>query len=195
MIAFLQTYSKEIAALAAVVVTFLLNQGLRPRAKIVYGTRNAFTFLVDQPLYSPDGQKLLDKQGVHTASYAVKNVGREPAESVEITFNWRPPFLNVWPPRHYEDKPSPLNRHSVVFPSLAPGETAQVEVMAINAQLPVITALRCDQCVGKEVQLQPQQVYPAWVQRIIWVVLTLGIGSTGYLLVWLIQFAAKGVLR
>ncbi len=195
MMTLLQSYSKEIAALVAVLLAFILNQGLRPKAKVVYGIRNTFTFLVDEPLVSPDGTRLSDKQVVHTASIAVRNAGREPAENVEVTFNWKPQFLNVSPPRHYEEKASPLSRHSIVFPSIAPKEGVQMEIMAINAQLPLIAALRSDQCVGLEVQLQPQQVMPTWSQRLLLGLLTLGIAAAGYILVWLIQFAAQGVVR
>lgn len=195
MLTLLQTYSKEIAAVLAVLIGFALNQGLRPKAKIVYGTRNAFTFIVDEPLFSPEGQKLLDKQTVQTASIAIKNAGRDTAENVEVSFNWKPHFLNVWPARHFEEQTSPLGRHSIVFPSLAPKETVQMEVMAINAQLPMITALRSDQSVGSEVQLMPQQVYPAFVNRVTWFLLILGTATFGYGLVWLIQLAAAGAMR
>ena len=157
-----QDYAKELASLAAVLIAFLLNKHFRPRAKIIYGIRNSFTFLVDQPLRGPDGQEIRPTQSVTTRSFSISNTGKETAKNVEITFNWKPQFINVWPPRNFKTSDSAHGRFSVILDSLSPEEIFGIELLSINSNLPEITVVRCDECVGDEVPMSPQEVQPTW---------------------------------
>lgn len=186
-----QAYSKELISLAAVLIAFLLNKYFRPRAKIIYGIRNSFTFLVDQPLVDADGQEIRPIQTVTTRSLSVSNTGRETAKNVEITFNWKPHFLNVWPPRHFKTSDSAHGRHSVILDSLSPGEIFGVELLSVNSNLPEITVVRSEECVGNEVIMSPQQVQPAWKISIATYLIFAGIAATFYLIVTIIQLIAN----
>ncbi len=181
MLVFLQTYSKETAAITAVVLAFLLNRVFRLRPRIIYGVRHSFDHLVDQPRLNDSGQQIQAKQIVPTASVIMNNIGLQTAKNVELTFNFRPQFWNVWPARHFIETQSPQDRFTLSFESLAPKETVGIEIFAINAELPIITAVRCDECSGKFVQMQTQKKPATWLVVAVLFFGALGIATAAYI--------------
>ena len=115
------------------------------------------------------------------------NTALTAAKNVEVTFNWKPAFLNVWPARHYSTKDSAHNRHTLALDSLAPGESFGIELLAIAADLPVITALRCDESEGKLVAMQPQQAVGKWTVGLVYSLMSVGFGTTAYAAAWVVQ--------
>lgn len=192
MIEIAQTYSKELAAIAAVLLAFGLNRIFRPRAKLIYSIRHAFTFLVERPLLDGDGKQLAPRQVVNTASIFISNVGIEPAKGLEVTFNWEPQFFNTWPARHYQSKPSANGRYTVSFESLAPQEVVGLELLAINAELPAIANIRSEQSVGIQVAMVPQPIHPRWKIMLVTSLMGLGLGAIGYLFAYLFELFTKG---
>lgn len=190
MIDFAETYSKELVALAAVLIAFLLNSYFKPRAKLVYGFRNAFTFLVDEPIVDPTGKEIAKSQFVNTASLSVSNIGKETAKNIEVAFNWRPQFINIWPARHFETRDSAHGRHSLFLESLAPGEVFGVELLSINRELPALTSVRSDECTGTQVVMTPQQVQPPWKIGLAAYCILAGIAATAYFAAFVIQLIA-----
>jgi hypothetical protein len=191
MLQIFQTYSRELVGVSTVVFAFLLNRVFRPRAKLIYSVRHAFTFIVEQPLLDPQGNEVSPTQTINTASISISNLGIQPAKNVEIVFNWKPQFLNVWPARHYSTKDSPPARHSIVLDSLAPKEVFGMEILSINANLPGLTAVRSDDCVAANVPMIPQQVQPRWRIMLAGTLMVIGLAGAGYLVTALIQVIAR----
>ncbi len=81
-------------------------------------------------------------------------------------FNWKPLCVNLWPPRHFDEKTEADNRYIMVFDSLAPGEYLTCEIFSINYDLPRLLTVRSDQCVAKTVEMMPQPVIADWQRRL-----------------------------
>jgi len=108
---FISTYGKEIVSLLVPFITWFLNVGIRPKAKLIWTSPHSFTFLVQEPLRDAEGNVLHPSQKVATASIKVINTGRDTANKIELIFNWKPQYINLWPVRHYDQITDPDGRH------------------------------------------------------------------------------------
>lgn len=99
---------------------------------------------------------------MHTADIFVQNDGLLAAMAVEVTFNWKPRVFNVIPARAFTTETYALNRFAIHFDSIAPGEKVSIHIMSLNQELPVMTAVRAQNCVGKSIPLAPNRVMPGW---------------------------------
>jgi len=185
---FLKIYGKEIVALLVPCIAWALNYFFRAKAKIHFSTPHQFTFLVQEPLKDPQGNKIQPSQTVYTKSLLIRNAGKIPVSGAEIVFNWKPMCMNIWPPRHYDEIIEPDSRCTVKFESLAPGEYFGLELLSVNRELPGVLTVRSDQCVAENIVMYPQPIVSAWKRRIVVMLLFAGMGLTVYLLILLLQF-------
>jgi hypothetical protein len=180
-------YQPQIWSIALVIIGALVSRAMRLRPKLHYSVHHATNLLVDQPLFDQEGKQVSARQLVRTASIVVSNGGLNPAKNAEISFNWKPMILNVLPARSYSDVQSPFDRYSVKFDSMAPGEQVTIDIMSINAELPVLTAVRCDECEGKLINMAPQRVWPSWFNYSASGFFLLGLGTAFYLVIIALQ--------
>jgi hypothetical protein len=185
---FFQTYAKELVALLVPFVTWLLNAPQRHKPRLVRGTRHAFTFLLHVPQLDEQGNQVKAAQNVLTASVMIQNIGKVTAKNVEIVFNWKPQYLNMWPSRHIEEKTEADGRYCLMLSSLAPGEYLGMELLAINASLPQLITVRSDECVAIEVQMEPQPVRPVWKQRSAIFLQWFGLAAAAYAVLVILQW-------
>lgn len=185
---FFRTYAKELIALLVPVITGIINWLFRSSVRLIYSTPHGFTFLVQQPLIDPQGTVIKQTQTVHTRSYFFQNGGRGTAHHVEIVFNWKPPFMNIWPSRHYEEKTEVDSRYVLFFDSLAPRENFGLELLSINQDLPDLITVRCDEGMGRKVTMYPQQVLANWIIVTLRALLFVGFVSSIYLVIVLLQW-------
>ena len=122
---------------------------------------------------------------------SVSNVGRKPAKKIEIVFNWTPPFMNVWPKRHYTTVNSPDGRHSIVLDDLAPGEVFGMEIMAINVALPQLCNVRSEEALSQQKAMIPQIVQTRSVIAFVTWLLFSGTIFSIYLALVLIEYVAR----
>jgi hypothetical protein len=184
----LADYGKEIVSLLVPFVTWLLNVGIKPRAKLIWTSPRSFTFLVQEPVRNAQGDILRPTQTVHTASIKVINIGRDTAHKVELVFNWKPPHLNLWPVRSYDERTDADERHMLIFENLAPKEELGFEIMAINHQLPALLQVRSAECLAKNVSLMWYPSVPNWRIKTARILVLLGFSAAVYWTVTLIQF-------
>lgn len=185
---FLETYGKEVVALLVPLITWVLNTFFRVKARLFLANPHTFTFLVQSPLLDPQGNQIAPRQTVHTRSLMVWNAGKESATRVEWVFNWKPLCLNVWPSRHYQEHVELDNRYIVIFDSLAPNEYVGCELMSINADLPQLVTVRCDQCVANNVNMYPQPVVSNSRRRTRMLLQLAGLALIVYIAILLVQF-------
>jgi hypothetical protein len=188
---FFSGYAKEIISICVPFALWFLNRQFQPSAKLYHSIRHTFRFLVPEPLRNKDGEVLRPNQTVHVASVSVTNTGRKTAKPVEITFNWKPMHINVWPHRHFETKDAPDGRHTVVLESLAPKEIFGMELLSINADLPAICNVRSEQIESVERAMILQIVQPQRVLVFVAWLMLLGAIGTVYLLLLLIEAAVS----
>lgn len=185
---FISTYGKEIVALLVPFITWFLNVGIKPRAKLIWTSPHSFTFLVQEPLRDAEGNVLRQTQKVETASIKVINTGRDTANKIELIFNWKAQYINLWPVRHYEQKTDPDGRHILIFENLSPKEEIGIEVMSINADLPALLLVRSAECTAKNVALRWFQFVPTWKINIARLLMLVGFSTAIYWIISLIQF-------
>ncbi|WP_370549821.1 hypothetical protein NMD73_06020 [Edwardsiella tarda] len=181
-------YGKEIFSLLVPIFTLILNKFFKNSAKMCYGELHQFTYLINDPHQTSDGEIIAQSQIVHTHSYIFTNEGREPATSVEIIFNYAPMYLNVWPSRHYELKGDKENRHILKFDYLAPQETIRCEVMSINTPLPELLSVRAKEGLAKKVGLYPQKIFSPVLINFFRLLIFLGSVNLVYLVLLLLQW-------
>jgi hypothetical protein len=192
LIQFVQTYAKELSGLAFVIIAWALNRYGRSRARLFYTIQHAATTWVDEPLKDAEGKQLAPRQPIHTAAVGVTNAGLETAKNVEVVFNWKPMFLNVWPVRAYEERPSAHDTYSLLIPSLAPGEAVVINLVSINAGLPGLATVRCDEATAVQKNMTLQEVHPRWkLMLVAWFIIA-GAAATGYGLAYIIQLISAG---
>ena len=185
---FIQQYAKELFALLVPLVTWILSNRFRARAKLQLGIPHSFTFIVQEPLRDKEGNVLRETQTVHTASHVVTNSGRETATKVELVFNWKPLCINIWPSRHYEEHSGQDGRHVMVFDSLAPNEQIGFELLSVNGDLPALANARSDQCTATSIAMHPQPIVAAWKRRLVVTLLFFGLSFSIYLATLILQF-------
>ncbi|MDH7972766.1 hypothetical protein QH494_11300 [Sphingomonas sp. AR_OL41] len=162
---------------------------MRLKPKLRYSIHHSANILVDQPLMDGDGKQIQTRQLIRTASIVVGNEGLQAAKGVEIAFNWKPTIMNITPARAFTDVSSSFDRYSLKFDSFAPGEQSTIEIMSFNAELPVMTAVRSDDSVGKLINMSPQRVWPAWFINSLVALLLLGGATLIYLIITVARMA------
>jgi hypothetical protein len=187
---FAQTYQAQLGSIVTVIIGAFVTRFLRLRPKLFYSVKHSSNIIVEQPLLDPEGKQVSSNQIVRTASIVVENTGLHPAKGVEVAFNWKPQIMNIFPGRAFSEVPSALGRYSLKFDTLAPGEQTTIDIMAINAELPLMSAVRCDECQGKLINMAPQRVWPTWFLRVILAIMILGASTAVYLVIRLIQIIA-----
>lgn len=184
----LTEYGKEIVSLLIPFITWFLNVGIKPRAKLLKATRHAFTFIVQEPIRNAQGEVVQPNQRVCTASVQVINSGRDTAHKVEAVFNWKPQYLNLWPVRSYEEKTDGDGRYMMIFDNLAPKEEIGIEIMSVNGDLPGLIQVRSAECIALDVQLMWFIRVAPWRIQLGRGLFLLGFGTAIYWLLTIIQF-------
>lgn len=185
---FVQTYGKELVSVLVPFITWYLNVGVKAKAKLIWASPHSFTFLIQEPLLDRAGAVLQPSQKACTASVRVVNVGRETATKVELVFNWRPHYLNIWPVRHYEQKTDQDGRHILIFDNLAPKEEIGLEIMSINADLPAMIAARSAECTAKNISMAWVPQLAPWKINVVRTLIFIGLSTSLYWVITLLQF-------
>jgi len=186
--AIIETYGKELVALAVPLISWALNTFFRRKANLLLAMPHRLTFLVQQPLLDAQGKQIKPSQTVETRSIVVWNSGRETATNIEWVFNWKPMCLNLWPLRHFREHVQADGRYVIIFESLAPREHIGCEVMSINYELPSLSTVRSDQCMARPIDMYPQPILPIWRRRANTLLMLAGIGILVYATLVLLQF-------
>lgn len=182
---FLKTYGKEIFAVIVAAVPWLLDR-FKGKARLQYSQSHSHNFLVQQPLFNPDGELVREVQTANTRSFIVYNAGRETSTKVEIVFNWKP-ICNIWPLRHHTEHVMSDNRYAIVFDSLSPKENINIHILAVNGGLPMLTTVRSDQAVAEYVETHPMQVVSRFKIRIFTAMFYIGLFTCVYMLLLGVQ--------
>jgi hypothetical protein len=184
---FIADYGKELVSLIVPFIAWLLNVGAKPKAKLIWTSPHAFTFLVQDPLTDEAGNQVQATKRVCTASVRVMNSGRETAHKVELVFNWRPQHLNLWPVRSFEEKTDSDGRHMLIFDNLAPKEEIGIEIMSVNHDLPALLQVRSAECLAKNVQLMWFIKVANWRIQVARTLVFIGFATSIYWMISLLQ--------
>ena len=183
----IQTYGKEIISLLVPFLTWALSRYGKSKVNLRVSQPHRFTFLVQEPTVDADGTIQDVKKTIHTISYLIHNSSNETANKIELIFNWKPQYFNIWTPREYETKTLEDGRYMLIFDSLSPKEYFQCELLNVSADLPNLLTVRCTECVGKFIEMYPQPIVKSWLRRLILLFIALGFTTSIYMALTLIQ--------
>ncbi|GJK70794.1 hypothetical protein TUM17564_28210 [Citrobacter freundii] len=185
---FLSLYGKEVFSIFVVLLTWILNNRFKNKAKLSYGCQHGFTFLVQDPLRDANGEVISDSQLVHTQSVILVNEGRESATNITLVFNYKPMCVNFWPVCHYEETLEKDKRYIVKFDSLAPNDSIRCEILSIHQPVPEILSIRSKECRAAQVNIITQKAVSSIVWRFGVFLTLLGIGTLTYLTIVILQW-------
>lgn len=127
----------------------------------------------------PNGQAIQ----VHTHAVVLRNTGRRSATNIRLHHTVLPDF-SIWPSVLHRTEDLPDGTRDIVIPTLVPGE----EVTVSYLYFPPLTAagvnagIKSDQGFAHAIPVLLQRQYPKWVNRIVGVLLVVGVIATLYLL-------------
>ena len=179
MTEFFHEFELRIIAVLCTLLGVWITYLFRPRSQLVYSFVHRFTFAL-QPKPNSFGLAA-------AAALWVKNVGREPATEVELTFNYKPQFYNLWPARPCETiVDSIVNRYTFKFSSIAPREEFCIHMISSGEVLPEIVSFRSKEGIAELVAMRFTQINSKLVVAIIWAFLLLGFATFIYFILLLI---------
>lgn len=184
---FIKTYGKELISILVPILTWALNKYGKSKVNLLVSEPHRFTFLVQDPTTQADGTTIDVQKTVHTISYLIQNTSNETANKVELVFNWQPQYFNIWSPREHHKNTLADKRYIITFDSLSPKEFLQCELLNVNADLPKLLTVRCNECVGKFIEMYPQPIAKNWQRRLALIFMFLGFITSIYLMLTVIQ--------
>jgi hypothetical protein len=161
------------AYIATIVVSLIvgyLSRYVEPTSKLVHWSPHNFFFDIK------DAKVVLQSN-----SLAVQNIGRRPAEDVEIIHKARPDFFQFSPPVAFEEEANPSGEHVLRIKALGPKEWVFLQLLSYQS-VPFLQNVRWKHGQSKVVIVQPFRVWPRPIRILSNVLLVVGAGT---LLYWL----------
>jgi hypothetical protein len=160
-----------VTGVVSLAVGFLLRR-LEPKAKLVFWSPHNFLFE-------------LKKENVvlQTNSLTLQNVGRKPAEGIEVIHKARPDFFQFSPAVDYEERSSPTGEHVLAVKSLGAKEYFTLQLLSYKTA-PVLLTVRSKEGLAAPIAIKPQRVFPRWFNIAVAFLFLVGLGFTIY---WVVR--------
>lgn len=120
---------------------------------------------------------------LQTNSLTVQNLGRKPAEGIEIIHQERPDFFEIQPSMAFTEITNPNGEHVIRIESLGSKEWFVVQMLSYKT-VPQLLNVRWKDGQCKWIQIAPQRVWPKPLLIAAQIVLFIGVGTIAY---WLIR--------
>lgn len=170
--------------IATGVVSLLVGLALRslePKVKILWWSPHQFLFQLTQPNLS-----------LLTHAITIQNIGRKAAEGVEIVHKKRPDFFKLQPALDYAEDTTPAGEHIIRVGSLGPKEFFTIEMLSY-VSIPELLFIRSEAGHAQVIQIQPQRIFPRWLNYLFLVLQVIGFGFVIYWLLRMGIFLLRGV--
>ncbi|MBM5574086.1 hypothetical protein GKO28_06920 [Deefgea sp. CFH1-16] len=182
---FISQHIKEIVSIVIPFIAWFLNVGIKAKPKLIWSSPHAFTFLINEPVYN---DQVAQNQSACTGSIKVINTGRETAKNVELIFNFKPQFVNLWPIRKYTDSTTDDNRYFMVFDTLNPKEEIGIEILSVNRDLPSLLTVRSSECMAENVYFMWIPFVEPWKVNVARFLMLIGFSASLYGIIYALQF-------
>jgi len=163
-------------------VGFLLKH-VYPKAKVVWWSSHSFWFNV------PEGDRIIT---IFTHAITIQNLGRKPAENIEIIHKAKPDHFKLEPPLNYQEDQTPSGEHIIRISNLSSKSFFTIEFLSYLS-LPELLYIHSKDGEAKSIRIQPQQVlsknWKAFAQLMYWI----GLCFTFYWLIRAIIFVSQNV--
>lgn len=164
-----------VTGLVSLAVGYLLKY-VEPKSRVVWWSPHSFLFTL-QPV--PEQPQL----SLFTHALTIQNLGRKPAERIEIVHRSRPDHFKLEPALDFDEDFTPDKEHIIRVPSLASKDFFSIEFLSY-ATLPDLLYIRSKDGPAKRIPIQTQRVFPRSIQIISAIFTLIGFGFTLY---WLIR--------
>ncbi|MDD5422233.1 MAG: hypothetical protein PHT32_02265 [Candidatus Omnitrophica bacterium] len=130
---------------------------------------------------------------IHTHGIIIKNIGKKPATDIRVRHNFLPRDFNVYPVVDYHVQNLPGGGAEIVFPTLVQNEQVSISYIYFPPILysQIHAGIRHGDGFAKEVTALPTPQYPAWIRKLLMLLLLLGI----IMLVYLIFYGCCSVYK
>ena len=181
----MNTLGGYIATIVVSLIVGYLSQFLKPRSKLLCWSPHNFYFdLKLQPT----------NVVLQTNSVTIQNVGRVAAENVEIIHQQKPDFFELFPARDFEEGTTANGEHVIKIKNIGPKEWVLMQLLSY-VTAPVLKNVRWKEGQAKWVAIQPQRVWPRWVNVSVTALLIIGAGTVVYVLVRGLMYLLPLILR
>ena len=144
----LDTAFPQIIAFCLTSASALAVYWLRPRVNLIYGRAN-------NSLHTLRGTDTPAQ--VYCEKLYIQNVGKKPAEKVDVMLNGTPSEFTVFPPCNFHQQVDSDGNLILSLPFIAARELIIIDTIHINKRAAEILSVRCPERVGKQVNF--------WVQK------------------------------
>ena len=174
----MDTIAGYIATIVVGLIGGYLSQFLQPRSKLICWSPHNFLFDLKE-------QNVV----LQTNSLTLQNVGREPAECIEIVHKQKPDFFEIHPPIEFTESVLPSGAHVIKIGVLGPKSWLVLQILSYT-HVPSLENLRWKHGQAEIVQIQPQRVPARWLHLSKMAVLIVGLGTLAYWFVRLGYYVA-----
>ncbi len=148
----------------------------RPRLSFARPHSSRHVLNVAQPDEPPNLLEIYNEQ------FFVANTGRQAARNVEVVLSDFPRNIAINPPCDWTAKNVENGHCQISIPYIAPHELITVDCIYLNQRAAFVASVRCEESVGKAVNFWTVRKLPDWVNRLIVLLLILGVA-------YVLQFA------
>jgi len=145
---------------------------LQPKSKLVFWSPHTFLFNLKR-----------ENVVLQTDALTIQNLGRRTASNIEIVMNVKPDFYEFSPAITHEGIEQENGNYAIKLKELGPKEFITIQVLSYN-QVPQLLNIRSDAGQAQAIRFQFQRVFPWWVNFLVFILLTVGLGTTVY---WVIR--------
>jgi hypothetical protein len=171
-----------VTALLSFAVGYALKH-IEPKSKLVWWSPHNFLFNVDVVPEQP-------KVSILTHAITIQNLGRKSAEVIEIIHRFRPDHFKLQPAFDYEEDYTPDKEHIIRIQSLASKEFFSIEFLSYKS-LPELVYIRSKDGEAKFIKIQPQRVFPRWLQLLSLFFIFIGFGFSIFWIIKAIYFISQ----
>lgn len=194
-----------IATICVSLTTGYLARYLEPRTKIVFWQPHDFLYQIPSHQLPHAGQPALPGAStaagaapapgpffLRTQSVTIQNLGRKPADWVEIVHAQRPDFFQLYPSLNYTEGVTPTGQHVIRVNSLGSKEFFTIQFLSyLNP--PQLLYIRSAAGHASTIPVMPVRQYPRWVQSVMGGLALMGGGFSAYWAIRVVHVLLKAM--
>jgi hypothetical protein len=148
-----------------------------PRGKLAWGVSHQHVFLLNNPQPSL----------VYIKELWIQNIGRAPVQGIEVVLAAPPHHFDIWPQRNFNNLQNPSGNFVINVDNLNRREYFTVSMLNVAAETSVVTNVRWNGGIGRQLPMAPQQAFSRRRIRLLGSLMLFGVFS-------LLYFMARGAV-
>ena len=158
-----------ISVIITTILTAILGHLFVGKPKVKWGLSHGFVFNLRKQTDNAEDNLIF------TQSIFVKNMGRTPAQEIEVHLNFAPEHFQVWPSFDYSVSTTPQGQFVIKIATLGKGEHLTLEMVQGRFDLPNVLYVRTLEGPCPSMSIAPQPVAPDWLKAFVSALMLLGL--------------------